>query len=76
MNQGVSKTVLDKEYRTDDFNYLISKNPDKNFVPIVKDDVLYRIKDEKLHNRKDLTSCFIKPENEWTKEEKFDSLLG
>ena len=52
MNQGISKTVLDKEYRTDDFDYLISKNPDKNFDPIVKDDVLYRIKDEKLHNEK------------------------
>jgi hypothetical protein len=70
----------------DDFDYLISKSPEKNYVPIVKDDVEYKIKAGRLDNRKDLTSDFRKPEKDWTKEQidnmfnalksAFDSLLG
>ena len=86
LNHGIAETVLDKEYGMDDFDYLISKSPEKNYVPIMKDDVEYKIKAGRLDNRKDLTSDFRKPENEWTQEQKdnmfnalksaFDSLLG
>ena len=66
----------------DDFDYLLSKSPEKNYVPIVKDDpeknyvpivkddVEYKIKAGRLDNRKDLTSDFRKPEKEWTQEQK------
>ena len=86
LNHGIAETVLDKEYGMDDFDYLLSKSPEKNYVPIVKDDVEYKIKAGRLDNRKDLTSDFRKPEKEWTQEQKdnmfnalksaFDSLLG
>ena len=58
----------------------------KNYVPIMKDDVEYKIRAGRLDNRKDLTSDFRKPESEWTQKQKddmfnalkdaFDSLLG
>ena len=86
LNHGIAETVLDKEYGMDDFDYLISKSPEKNYVPIMKDDVEYKIKAGRLDNRKDLTSDFRKPEKDWTKEQidnmfnalksAFDSLLG
>lgn len=43
----IGEIVHDKEYGTKEFDYLISKSPGKNYVPIVKDDVLYKIKAEK-----------------------------
>jgi hypothetical protein len=86
LNHGIAETVLDKEYGMDDFDYLLSKSPEKNYVPITRDDVEYKIKAGRLDNRKDLTSDFRKPQNEWTKEQcdnmfnalksAFDSLLG
>ena len=86
LNHGIAETVLDKEYGMDDFDYLLSKSPEKNYLPIMKDDVEYKVKAGRLDNRKDLTSDFRKPENEWTKEQidnmfnalksAFDSLLG
>ena len=86
LNHGIAETVLDKEYGTDDFDYLLSKSPNKNYVPIIKDDVEYKIRAGRLDNRKDLTSDFRKPEKDWTQEQKdnmfnalksaFDSLLG
>ena len=30
LNHGIAETVLDKEYGTDDFDYLLSKSPNKN----------------------------------------------
>ena len=86
LNHGIAETVLDKEYGMDDFDYLLSKSPEKNYVPITRDDVEYKVKAGRLDNRKDLTSDFRKPQNEWTKEQcdnmfnalksAFDSLLG
>ena len=86
LNHGIAETVLDKEYGMDDFDYLLSKSPEKNYLPIMKDDVEYKVKAGRLDNRKDLTSDFRKPEKEWTKEQcdnmfnalknAFDSLLG
>ena len=86
LNHGIAETVLDKEYGMDDFDYLLSKSPEKNYLPIMKDDVEYKVKAGRLDNRKDLTSDFRKPEKDWTKEQcdnmfnalksAFDSLLG
>ena len=44
----IGEIVHDKEYGTKEFDYLISKSPGKNYIPIVKDDVFYKIIGEKL----------------------------
>ena len=74
------------EYGCDDFNYLINLSPQKNYLPIVKDDEEIHVRCGRLDNREDLTSDFRKPQSEWTKEQiekmetemkkAFDSLLG
>ena len=69
LNHGLPDLVLDQEYGTDDFEYLLNKSPNKNYLPIIKDDIEYKIKAGRLDNRNDLTSDFRKPQNEWTKEQ-------
>ena len=86
LNHGLPDYVLDNEYGTDDFEYLLNQSPNKNYLPIFKDDVEYKVKAGRLDNRNDLTSDFRKPQNEWTKEqidklanalkEAFDKILG
>ena len=86
LNHGIPDSVLDNDYGTDDFEYLLNKAPNKDYLPIVKDDVEYKVRAGRLDNRTDLTSDFRKPQNEWTKEqieklskalkEAFDKILG
>ena len=86
LTHGVPHEVMVNEYGCDDFNYLINLSPQKNYLPIVKDDEEIHVKCGRLDNREDLTSDFRKPQSEWTKEQiekmetemkkAFDSLLG
>ena len=57
------------EYGCDDFDYLINKSPNKNYLPIMKNDVEIHVKCGRFDNRNDLTSDFRKPQSEWTKEQ-------
>ena len=86
LNHGVPHNVMIGEYGCDDFEYLIEKSPNKNYLPIVKFDHEFHIKAGRLDNRVDLTSDFRKPQSEWTKEQiekmekamkdAFDKILG
>lgn len=82
----VPDQVMNQEYGTDDFDYLISKSPNKNYLPIMINDVEVKVRAGRLDNRVDLTSDFRKPQKDWTKEQldkmsnamkaAFNSLLG
>lgn len=86
LNHGVPHNVMVGEYGTDDIEYLLNRSPNKNMLPIMKDDEIINIKCGRFDNRTDLTSDFRKPQNEWTAEqiakmekgmkEAFDALLG
>ena len=86
LNHGVPHNVMVGDYGCDDFEYLINKSTNKNFLPIVKNGVEFHVKAGMFDNRSDLTSDFRKPQNEWTKEQiekmekamtaAFDSLLS
>ena len=65
----VPKEVMIGEYGCDDFDYLINKSPNKNYLPIMKNDVEIHVKCGRFDNRNDLTSDFRKPQSEWTKEQ-------
>jgi hypothetical protein len=75
------------EYGTDDIDYLLNLSPNKNYLPIKKENGdEFKIRCGRFDNRVDLTSDFRKPQNEWTKEQiekmengmkaAFDALLG
>ncbi|MCQ2817590.1 MAG: hypothetical protein MJ252_10030 [archaeon] len=69
LNHGVPDNVMNNDYGTDDIDYLINKSPNKNALPIDKDDEIINVKCGRFDNRTDLTSDFRKPQNEWTPEQ-------
>ena len=69
LNHGVPDSVMNNEYGTDDFEYLISQSKNGKYVPITKNGKEFKVKAGRLDNRMDLTSDFRKPQKDWTKEQ-------
>ena len=69
LNHGVPDSVMNNEYGTDDFEYLISQSKNGKYLPIMKNGKEFKVKAGRLDNRSDLTSDFRKPQKDWTKEQ-------
>ena len=69
LNHCVPENVMNHEYGTDDFDYLITQSAKLNYLPIKKGDKLFKVRAARLDNREDLTSGFRKPQKDWTKDE-------